>query len=354
MKLAALVLVVSGTVLVGASFAYAEEPASACGDLNGDATVNITDAVYLLNHLFLGADAPVCSVVELPEEEPSCGSLSRKVREACKHDALAEYWLASAHCDSLTERAAVDACREEAKEELRSALEECEEQLESRLDLCAILGESPYSVAVDPQDFVETIDNPYFPLPVGLKLVYESRGDEGVRRMEVSATSETREILGVRCVVVRERETLDGEIVEETDVWYAQDTERNVWGFGERSFEYEGTEIVDWQQWQAGVGGAKPGIVMKGNPLPGDVYYQEFVLGVSEDVGEVLSDSESVRLTASGLGVFDDCVQIAESSLLENELEHKYFAPGTGKILEVDLENGERTELVQKTVESGS
>ena len=37
----------------------------------------------------------------------------------------------------------------------------------------------------------------------------------------------------------------------------------------------------------AGVDGAKPGIVMKANPLVGEYYRQEFALGTAEDNAEV-------------------------------------------------------------------
>ena len=37
-----------------------EKPPPTCGDLNGDGDLNLSDPVYLLNHLFLGGQEPVC------------------------------------------------------------------------------------------------------------------------------------------------------------------------------------------------------------------------------------------------------------------------------------------------------
>jgi len=343
------VLVLIGSMLVGRSFANAAEPETVCGDVNGDAGINISDAVYLLNHLFLGGDAPVCLLTRVEDEEPSCGSFSRKATEACRHRALAEYWRARAVCDGLSGAADVAACRESARDELDSTLEMCDEQLETRLEVCERAGTPPYDRTIDPQDFSAGVENPYLPLAPGLTLIYESADEEGVRRNEVSVTDETREVLGVRCVVVRELETLDGVVVEETEEWFANDAEGNVWNFGERSFDFEDAEVADWGQWQAGVDGAQAGIVMKGEPRPGDVYYQELVLGVSEDVAEVLSVTESIPLSS---GSFENCIQLQEFSVLEDEAEHKFFAPGWGMVLEVDLETGRRLELVERRLDS--
>ena len=49
--------------------------------------------------------------------------------------------------------------------------------------------------------------------------------------------------------------------------WYAQDEDGNVWHFGEDSGEVKNGEVVKTEDsWEAGVNGAKPGIVMKDTP----------------------------------------------------------------------------------------
>ena len=119
----------------------------------------------------------------------------------------------------------------------------------------------------NPADFVDEIDNKYFPLLVGTTFVYEAETDEGTERGEVVVTAETRKILGVTCVVVRDRVTVNGELREETYDWYAQDKAGNVWYFGEDTKEYEGGVVVSTEgSWEAGVSGAQQGIIMEASP----------------------------------------------------------------------------------------
>jgi hypothetical protein len=140
----------------------------------------------------------------------------------------------------------------------------------------------------------------------------------------------------------------DGEVMEDTDDWFAQDTDGNVWYFGEISKEYEDGELVGIEgSWKAGEDGAKPGILMKAVPQVGEVYRQEFLLGEAEDMGEVLSLTGSAVVPAASCS--EDCAVIKDFTPLEPDAdEDKYYAPGIGLILEVDNEDGgERVELVE-------
>ena len=80
----------------------------------------------------------------------------------------------------------------------------------------------PYKMSnIDPVNFVEGVNNRYFPLTPGTKLVYEGESEDGKVRTEDYVTFETKQILGVTCVIVNNRVTLDGELIEETFDWYA-------------------------------------------------------------------------------------------------------------------------------------
>ena len=47
-------------------------------------------------------------------------------------------------------------------------------------------------------------------------------------------------------------------------------------------------------------------------------------------------------------GTFDHCLKSEETTPLEVDLlEDKYYAPGVGNVLEVDVNTGERIELVR-------
>jgi hypothetical protein len=281
-----------------------------------------------------------------------CAQTSKAAKQACRNEVLDDYWIAVGKCKNLSSDAARKQCEAEAKAERTEAHAECDEQFEARQDLCRELGRGPYDPVVDPDDFLSPEEtaahpNPFFPLVPGLRWVYEAE-DETVT---VTVTDRTREIQGVECIVVRDVVDEEGEVVEDTDDYFAQDRFGNVWYFGEISLNFEDGRIEDVEgSWRAGVDGAKAGIVMKANPMVGDVYRQEFALGDAEDAGKVLSITGSESVPAASCN--GTCVVTADFSPLEpGALEHKYYAPWIGLILEVDPETGERLELVEVEIE---
>lgn len=189
-----------------------------------------------------------------------------------------------------------------------------------------------YNPVIDPVHFVGAVDNPYFTLTQGKRWVYEGTNGEGVvERVEIEVTGDTRVILGITTQVVRERAYEDGDLVEDTFDWYAQDMNGDVWYFGEDSKDIDEGQVVGTAgSWEAGVNGAKPGIIMKGNPQVGDAYRQEFLAGEAEDIAEVLSISESVQI---GLGSYVGCLRIKEWTPLDpNVVEHKFYCKETGNV----------------------
>lgn len=193
--------------------------------------------------------------------------------------------------------------------------------------------DTPYSVDVDTTNFVTGImGNRFFPLISGRTMVYEGEDEDGATiRVEEEVTGDTKIILGVTCAVVNAREYEEGDLIENTFDWYAQDQEGNIWYFGEDSREIEDGEVVSQQgSWEAGVDGAQPGIIMFANPLPGVWYRQEFSEGVAEDVAQVLSLNEQVDVPYDS---FENCLQTAEWNPLEPGIvEHKFYAPEIGLV----------------------
>ncbi len=119
----------------------------------------------------------------------------------------------------------------------------------------------------DPGNFVEGVDNPYFPLEPGTTFRYASEAEEGTETVEVTVTRHTKQIMGVTATVVRDRVFLDGELTEDTEDWYAQDRQGNVWYLGENSRQYEDGRLVGTEgSWEAGRDGAMPGIVTLADP----------------------------------------------------------------------------------------
>jgi hypothetical protein len=195
------------------------------------------------------------------------------------------------------------------------------------------------------------VDNPYFPLTPGTTRVYEGETEDGLERIEVVVTHDTREILHISCIVVRDTVSLDGELVEDTFDWYAQDNDGNVWYMGEDSKEYEDGEVVSTAgSWEAGVDGAQPGIIMQANPQVGAAYRQEYYAGEAEDMAEVLSLTETASVP---YGSFDALLMTKEWTPLEPGVaEQKYYAAGTGLVLEVMVEGGTgRVELIDLTTD---
>ena len=177
------------------------------------------------------------------------------------------------------------------------------------------------------------IDNEYFPLPVGATWSYEADGPDGLETVEVEVLEETKTIEGVVATVVRDTASLDGELIEDTFDWYAQDDDGNVWYLGEDTCEYEDDKCVDTHgSWMWGVDGALPGIVMKGDPeVDGERYYQEFLEGEAEDVGEVVDEDLRIEVAA---GRFHDCIKTHDTSALDKSIsEYKYYCPGIGNVL---------------------
>jgi hypothetical protein len=205
---------------------------------------------------------------------------------------------------------------------------------------------SPWQPEIEPSDFVSTIDNRYFLLVPGTVYHYEGTLEGESLSSTYEVTTETRVVMGVPCVVVRDTVSVDGEVVEDTYDWFAQDADGNVWYFGEASQDLENGEVVSTEgSWEAGIDGALPGIIMPAEPRVGDIYTQEVAPGIAEDMGEVIETGTTLELS---LGTFDDVLVMKEWNPLDAEvIEHKSYAPGVGMILAEAIQGeDERLELV--------
>ena len=197
---------------------------------------------------------------------------------------------------------------------------------------------------IDPAQFVREVDNPYFPLPVGRILRYRGETSSGTETLEIEVTSRTKLVMGVATTVVVERHAVDGEIEEISENWFAQDRDGTVWYFGEFSQIFDGGQPVGSPgSWEAGLAGARPGIIMKAQPQPGDTYYQEFAPGIAEDQARVVSTGRSATVP---FGTFEDVLVTKEWTALESSsVEHKSYARGIGLISEAG--GSERLDLVE-------
>ena len=202
-------------------------------------------------------------------------------------------------------------------------------------------------VDLDPADFTTRIDNPYWPMEPGARWVYSETDEDGKHRIVVTVTDKTKRIAnGVEARVVRDVVS-NGELIEITDDWYAQDSEGNIWYMGEKTGEYENGKLVTRRgSFEAGVDGAQAGIIMPADPEPGQTYRQEYYKGKAEDNGEVLALDRQAEVPA---GHYPSTVLINDLNPLEPKVsELKFFAKGVGPVLAVSVsgEAGDREELL--------
>ncbi len=199
----------------------------------------------------------------------------------------------------------------------------------------AFAGQKPkdWNPTIVPANFVSQVDNPYFPLNSWRAMSYSGTAKEGTETLVIEVTGGTKVILGVTTTVVLETARLNGSVIEIAENWFAQDRDGNVWYFGESTRDFvNGVVVSTAGSWEAGVAGARPGIIMMANPATGDTYFQEFAPGVAEDMATVTS----ITRTATALGrTYTGVLVTKEWTPLEgNSVEHKSYAPGIGLILE--------------------
>ena len=184
-----------------------------------------------------------------------------------------------------------------------------------------------YTPHIDPAEFTTKVDNEYFPMEPGTTFLYEG----GTEHSEMSVTHQTKKVIRVECIVVDHREWEGDMLIEHTYDWFAQDKEGTVWYFGEDTKEYENGEVVSTKgSWEAGVDGAKPGIIMPAEPKVGHSYHQEYYPGEAMDMARVLSLKESVTLP---YGAFDEVLETREWTPLQPGFsEKKYYVGGVGPL----------------------
>ncbi|MDX6681669.1 MAG: hypothetical protein QOG94_1708 [Solirubrobacteraceae bacterium] len=203
---------------------------------------------------------------------------------------------------------------------------------------------------LDPKDFTTKIDNPYLTLRPGSRWVYRETDTTGARqRVVVTVTKRTKRAAdGVTARVVRDVATEHGRVTEATDDWYAQDSAGNVWYLGEATAEYRDGKVASRAgSFEAGVGGAQPGIAMPANPRPGVSYRQEYLKGKAEDRADIVTVGEE-RVQVP-FGHFDKRVLMTRDLEPTEPLvqELKFYVPGPGLVLAVHTDgDGGRAELL--------
>jgi hypothetical protein len=190
---------------------------------------------------------------------------------------------------------------------------------------------------VSKADLLPQGNNPYLTMQPGRVL----RLKNGIDTLTITVLPGVQDVDGVRAGVLEERETKDGKLVEISRNFFA--THRStgdVYYFGEDVDNYKDGKVISHESaWRAGVQGARFGLMIPAKPTLGQRFYQEIAPQVAMDRVEVVSINETVRTPA---GTFERCVHLRETTPLEGDVSHKYYAPGIGLIKDDEFELAER------------
>jgi hypothetical protein len=207
-------------------------------------------------------------------------------------------------------------------------------------------GDGRRDVTVPPASaFTANVDNVWFPLEPGSRYTYAGVKDGLPSRDVVTVLHQVRSIGGVPCAVVSDRLYLKGRLRERTTDWYSQDSQGNVWYFGEKTAELDAKGRVTSTEgtWKAGVGGAEPGIYMPAHPHVGQSGRQEFYRGHAEDHFKVIGRFSTV----AGARLANAVLTEEWTPLEPGTLDHKLYVRGIGTVLEHTEQGGdEHAELV--------
>lgn len=171
-------------------------------------------------------------------------------------------------------------------------------------------------------------------------------GEEPVEHISLEQMNGTKTVMGIQVVIQHDVVSVDGVVVEDTFDWLAQDDSGNLWYMGEnvKNYDETGNFLNTEGSWEAGVDGALPGYWLPADPYLGQFYYQEYYRGEAEDFAEVVALDETVTID---MGTYEHVLVTKDVNPFEPEIyELKYYAPGTGLIMEEGYENGELVEVV--------
>jgi len=191
---------------------------------------------------------------------------------------------------------------------------------------------------LDPAAFSGPVTNPYFPLASVTRKTYEGTfvdaetGKSVVERVEEQILPDTVTIAGIEATVVEVHEYADGELIEHTLDYYAQNDQGDVYYLGEDVDVYEDGQLAGHEgAWRAGEGDNQAGLFMPAAPTDGMVFEQEQAPGIAEDRSTVVATGVEVTVPA---GSFAGCIETEDVNPLDGETEHKIYCPGVGVVQE--------------------
>jgi hypothetical protein len=198
--------------------------------------------------------------------------------------------------------------------------------------------------------FTTTINNPYFPLPVGQRWVYQGKekGETIGLRITVLNRTETFRFgsLTVTTRVVEELEWVDAdgdgrvdsseELIEVSQNYFAQTSQGTVCYFGEHVDIYENGVVVSNEgSWRADQGANSPGIFMPASPQEGMTFQQENAPGVAQDQATITKTGRTVTVPA---GTFQNAIVVRDFNPIDGSRGTKVYAPNVGLVVDGPLD----------------
>lgn len=181
----------------------------------------------------------------------------------------------------------------------------------------------------DPKNFGEPTGdlNKWYPLVPGTQTLRDGSITRGSRKLthqlRVTVTDVTKEVNGVRTVLVLDQDIDAGQVGEASLDYLAQDKFGNIWYLGSYTELYEGGEFVNAvDAWLAGENDAKPGVWMLTAPKEGMKFVQA-------QTSEETIRAEVAKVDERKCVPFDCFKSLA---ILEDGSEFKYYGPGVGHI----------------------
>lgn len=202
--------------------------------------------------------------------------------------------------------------------------------------------------AFDPAGFAVPMANPYFPLKPGV--VRHMRGttqaDDGkllpFERVR-TVTGLGPVILGVQTITILDEEFEDGRVTESSQDYFATDATGAAWYFGEDVIQYSYDEkgaLIEKKagaNWKAGTNGAKPGIMIRMEPVAGETLFRAHAPADNEmEFSRVTGADETLTVPA---GPYQHTVRLYTESTTDPELrDNTWWAKDIGLIrVEEDL-----------------
>jgi hypothetical protein len=181
------------------------------------------------------------------------------------------------------------------------------------------------------------IDNPYLPISKFHRCTL--KGEEDGERLVVKRTlldrTKTFTVDGAtfEAAVVKDRVHADGELVEHTLDFFAQDDSGAVRYLGERVDNYENGRVVDHHgSWLYGRDTEKIGVLMPGKVHVGVHWMSEDSPPDAVEFDRIVAELREAEVRGR---TYDKVIKVREWTLPDREVEHKLYAKGVGVIDEL-------------------